>query len=138
MNIKRLVNSTCILIVSLLISGCGLGQPDWPSGTGYVTPATHRPSSPHEIQTDSVWEIYTCLGKGFCTGNGPIEYKDGKSMAFAPGATITNRTKSQTELTLEDYNGDECIIPYGMTVKIDKYGQYVPVEYNPELSPPEK
>lgn len=130
---QRIIVIMCFLAICLSISGC---QPAWPSGAGYVTPPTRRPSKPYEIQTGSTnWEIYGVAG-GSYDGHGEIEYKMGNSMAFAIGAVITNHSKSQTNLKMEDYNGDKCMIPYGMTVKIDEYGQYIPVRYNPDLPPP--
>ncbi len=142
MDTKQQTMAACLLVISLLISGCGLGQSAWPSGTGYATPAAQRPASPYQILTQETdWEIYGGLNDEYI-GNGQVEYgfdknRNGKytSFAVAPGAVVTNRTKSQTALTLTDYNGDECIIPYGMTVRIDEYGQYVPVKYDPKLSP---
>jgi hypothetical protein len=126
-----------ILVLGLFISGCGAGQPAWPSGTGYITPAARKPSAPYKIQTDKTnWEIYGGNSGSGYSGNGDVEYKDSKSLAFAVGAIITNRTTAHTSLTLKDFNGDKCVIPYGMTVRIDKYGQYVPVKYNPDLPPP--
>ena len=34
-------------------------------------------------------------------------------------------------ITAKDYNGDSCVLPHGITVKVNKYGQFVPMAYNP-------
>jgi hypothetical protein len=47
-------------------------------------------------------------------------------MSRNPGAVLTNATKNKSAITIPDYNGDKCRIPYGMTVRVDEFGQFVP------------
>ena len=49
---------------------------------------------------------------------------------------MTNHTASEDALSLQDHNGDTCIVPYGLTVWVDEYGQFVPIQYDPAMPPP--
>ena len=139
---KRFLVILFVIIFTALIVLIGVSCKgvDWPSGTGYVTPATNRPLSPYQIQTNSTnWEILGINENGDFIWQGIFEVYGNKSSRWAPGAVITNHNIGSrgVALTLIDCNGDKCIIPYGMTVRINEYGQYVPVRYDPELPPAE-
>jgi hypothetical protein len=51
-----------------------------------------------------------------------------RPMLTNPGAYITNASKNRSSITMSDFNGDECVIPYGMTVRVDEFGQFVPTK----------
>lgn len=108
---------------------------EWPPQSGYITTPAHKPSSTiSEYTAFTDWEIWGII-EGNIEANGEIEYYNSKSLAFAFGAKITNRNRLGTPVTIKDYNGDECVIPYGMTVKVDAYGQFQPYWYDPQLAP---
>lgn len=121
------------IVAAILFVGCGESKVEWPSGTGYVSPPKNRPSSPHQVQETStraeiveVGRVQLLLGE-----NSSVEYRDSRSLLIFPGAQISYLSESPPTLTLEDYNEDECILPYGITVKVDEYGQFIPISYTP-------
>jgi len=107
----------------------------WPRGTGYVRDPGSRPPFPVYASPGSTTTVATITG---ATGpklhvKGSVETVfDGnsfRSLLIHPGATLTQGIKSKTKLNIIDFNGDECIVPYGMTVRVGRYGQFVPVRY---------
>jgi hypothetical protein len=125
-----------ILGVGLLMGSClamkNAGLLEGPTPTLSPTP---KPSTPLNAYTFSKWEIWGA-SSGVFEAHGEIEYYQSEFMGFAPGATITNRTREKIALDVPDYNGDVCRIPYGMTVTVDEYGQFQPYWYYPEMTPP--
>jgi ribosomal protein L40E len=108
----------------------------WPTGSGYLIAPKHKPSEPYTIYTFATeWEIWS-IYSGNIEAHGEIEYINSKNMAFAPGAKITNRNRQKVALDIPDINGDECRLSYGMTVEVDRYGQFTPYWYYPEMPPP--
>lgn len=101
----------------------------WPDETGYIKKPSKRPFFPHNVKetTTRLKIIDSYMGKLRMQGKGEI--KNGEMIIIFPGAEIKNDSGSKVKLT--DYNGDTCKIPYGMTVKIDKYGQFVPIKFEP-------
>jgi hypothetical protein len=127
---RRAVALTGVLGV-LVASGCGRSGVEWPAGTGYVSPPQNRPASAHEVeQTTSVLEF-----AGFILGDpaftGDVLSPEGKSILVFPGAQISHHVAQYATVELKDYNGDVCIVPLGMTVRVDEYGQFVPLKYEP-------
>lgn len=105
----------------------------WPAGSGYLTEPKNRPDTPHDVkQTISRSEIVAVKGRTLLFGkNSRVEYRAGKSMAFSVGAQTTYLCKSPTTLEWPDYNGDKCVLAYGLTVRVDEYGQFVPESMRP-------
>jgi len=114
----------CGLIVGT--SGCGKKTIAWPTGAGYVKPAASRPDKPHTTTSET---------KATITG------AEGDQLAIAPGSqcqmpvngpgaqwvVLCGKGKS---ITVKDYNKDECVLPHGITVRVDTYGQFVPTGYD--------
>jgi hypothetical protein len=99
----------------------------WPDGAGYKVPPTHKPSKMLTVFTYSTeWEIRSVV-QGHVEAHGQIEYSKSVNLAFAPGAKITNRSRSNSSVAINDYNGDECILIYGLTVQVDSYGEFYPI-----------
>jgi hypothetical protein len=104
---------------------------DWPEGTGYVEVQIGKPDKPYEVAPASTkCVILGRDGSGFRLA-GDVEVRQGKSLFIHPGATITHGFKAEGRLTLLDYNADECVLPFGVTVKVDPLGQFVPMRYDP-------
>jgi len=103
----------------------------WLPGTGYVSKPAHRPLQPHKVKpttTDAV--IKEGLGDQFLM-EGRVEIRDNKMLVVYPGAKLTHAWKERPNLEMADYNGDKCILPLGTTVRVDEYGQFVPVKHVP-------
>jgi len=97
----------------------------WPPDTGYVTPPEHKPESPHKVKpARTKADILAVNGSQFLL-NGPVEYRESKSLLVFPGARIRYMCKSPVKFTLADYNGDNCVLTQGLTVRVDQYGQFV-------------
>jgi len=123
------------LIGQLLIILYGESICKWPPGSGYVNPPKNVPLSPHEVKktTSTKAEIIAASnGRFLLSEKSSVEYRESKSLFIFPGSKISNLCKSRQTLTLVDYNGDECILPYGLTVKVDEYGQFIPIKYDPK------
>ena len=115
-------------------------SPLWPKATGYVSKPQRRPTSPHpkSTHTDSkrtnaeVTEVRE--GQLIIKGKVEMVFDGGvaRNMLRNPGAHITNALKNRSQITIPDFNGDDCVIPYGMTVRVDEFGQFVPIKYSPE------
>ena len=119
------------LLLVLSVMGCGKQQ--WPAGTGYLNEGENRPSKPHDVEpTDETVTIREDLGAGMLEVDGTVPIHDGKATLAFPGTTIVQANRSKENMTLQDFNGDPCVIPYGMTVTVDSYGQVTPVHYSPE------
>ena len=108
----------------------------WPKGTGYLTKPQKRPTSAHpkRTHTDSTRTNASIeeVREDELIVKGNVEHVLDESGALRPmfrnpGAVITNAMKNRSAVTIADYNGDECVIPYGMTVRVDDFGQFVPV-----------
>jgi WD40 repeat protein len=124
--------------VLLLSACCPVEEPtstrepvDWPPGTGYISAARNLPSLPHDVEPcyTSV-TVLEAVGTQLTT-DGTVEYRKSRPLLIFPGSRITNLDTSRPTLVLPDYNGDECELPLGMTVVVDEYGQFVPVQYQP-------
>lgn len=128
---RRVLFSAFLIVMVILFAGCGESRIEWPSATGYVYPPKSRPSSPHQVQETSTRAEIIDVGEGqFLLGeNSSVEYRESRPLLIFPGAQISYLSESPPTLTLEDYNGDECILPYGITVKVDEYGQFIPIKY---------
>jgi hypothetical protein len=96
-----------------------------------VSPPQNRPAFPHDVeQTTSVLE-FAGLIQGKPAFRGDMESREGEFLLVHPGAEIAHHAACYATVEIEDYNGDMCVIPLGMTVRVDEYGQFVPVEYEP-------
>ncbi|MBN2579052.1 MAG: hypothetical protein JXB10_08685 [Pirellulales bacterium] len=118
----------------VMLPGCGQSTCSWPEGTGYVSKPRKRPATPHDVKkTTTKAEIVGVDGENLRLGkNSNMEYRESESLLVFPGARITYLCKDPAKYTMEDYNGDSCVLPYGITVEVDDYGQFVPVGYHPE------
>ena len=104
----------------------------WPTGAGYWRYAAHRPSSPHKVaQSHAKLRVMEIDRSGEPVFSGHTEIRDGEFIGIYPGVEIRNETRDHTEITLNDYNGDPCTVPYGMTVAVDEYGQFAPLRCEP-------
>ena len=104
---------------------------DWPKDTGYVRVPIGKPEQPHKLEpTSTRCVILGRDGSGFRMG-GKVEVREGETLFIHPGAVITHGLKAEAKLTLQDYNADECVLPYGITVRVDAFGQFVPFRYDP-------
>ena len=106
----------------------------WPSGTGYLSEPQSRPESPHSVDnTSTKAEIVEVGGGQFLLGeNTRMEYRESRPLLVFPGATITYLCKDPKTYEMKDYNGDPCTLVYGITVRVDSYGQFVAIDYKPE------
>lgn len=101
--------------------------PKWPDGAGYVSPAKNRPASPHHVRKCNTDAKIVAVNGGRFLLDGRVEYRESKSLLVFPGARIENLCKTPSPLALNDYNKDECLLPQGIIVTVDDYGQFVPV-----------
>jgi len=152
-----MISALALLVGSALAPGCkdsnkessgsGSTQPStsntqvrWPSGSGYLAEPTHRPSSPHKVKPSKVeakiTDVETRNGKTIALMEGSFEVRDGQMISVFPGSVITNVCQSPSKVDAADYNGDKCVLPYGITVVVDDYGQFVPVKYDPSVQGP--
>ena len=114
-------------------------KPRWIDGTGYVNGQERRPALPHRTEssktrariTDGLGGTWSrTLNMGWDL-TGHVELRDGGKFVY-PGAILTHALKTKPRLELGDYNGDRCVVPFGMTVKVDEYGQFAPIRYAPD------
>jgi len=111
----------------------------WPDGAGYLAPPQMRPAQPHSVEpARTEYAIVGMLDGGMMECAGHVEVRAGEFLQVHPGCTITCLLRTPDTMKMSDYNGDECTLVYGLTVKVDDYGQFVPVRYDPEAKPPEK
>jgi len=118
----------------MVFTGCGQSRCDWPEGTGYITAAKNRPASPHDVKkTTTVAQIEeVSIASGVLVLNGEVEYRESRQLFVFPGARIAYMCKEPDKYEMDDYNGDPCVLPYGITVRVDEYGQFIPIGYNPQ------
>ena len=122
------------LLPILLLIGCGGGQ-QWPADTGYLNEPENRPSKPHDVEAaDGTVTIKEDMGGGMLSVEGKVRMRNGRMTVAFPGTTIVQASSSKDSITLEDFNGDKCVVPFGMTVKVDSYGQFTPLDYSPDMT----
>jgi hypothetical protein len=81
-------------------------------------------------KTSTNAQIVAVSGDQFSLGKDSLlEIRESRSLLIFPGATITYSCKEPEKLEIKDYNGDKCLLPYGITVRVDEYGQFVPARY---------
>ena len=120
-----------LVFLVLIITSCGQKVIPWPKKSGYVVEATHRPSSPHKVEKCATNVYIEDEKNGEFLMGGEMAFGAGGQLFIHPGAIIKNSVKSQKPITLTDYNGDNCVLPYGITVCVNEYGQFDPIEYKP-------
>jgi hypothetical protein len=129
--IKVSLKTAALLIVSTIFS-IGCSKIEWPSETGYLTKAQNRPSTPYDEKSEVVAEIKVKEDGRVMFSVGPgqgIPIRNGKSLIVFPGATLSYMSESPSTVKLKDFNGDECVLPSGITVEVDEYGQFIPKKY---------
>ena len=109
----------------------------WPPGTGYTT-RVFRPDAEHAIRPTRSMVVIDVAGNE--TGyrmNGDLEEREAyrEPLTAFPGATITHAAQANRRITLRDYNENDCALAYGITVKVDEYGEFVPIRYRPQCTP---
>lgn len=106
----------------------------WPHGTGYFSGTSHRPSTPHDVQPcGTKAEIETVTGDSWLFGErSQVEFRESRMLVIHPGAEITYLCREPEKLTLTDMNGDECTVSYGLTVKMNMYGEFIPIRFLPD------
>lgn len=124
-----------LLVIYISIKAFANPSIEWPSGTGYITKATHRPSVPHAVRkTTTKMEIVAVAtdgsGRFLTSKTSEVEIRDSQALLNYPGAQITYLAGGT--FTMPDYNGDEVVLSHGLTVIVDQYGQFVPVGYSPD------
>jgi len=112
----------------------------WPLETGYITSIDYSERTPIDKTTTTNWQIIDMNPvDGRMITEGKIEIIDSRSMQVNSGAIITNLRLGRASIVLEDYFGDTCRIPYGMSVEVNDLGLFSPISYNPfVISPSEK
>jgi hypothetical protein len=110
----------------------------WPAGSGYLSQPKHRPAKPHYITRTYTVARITGIEHGeiLFSGDSKIEYRGNQRILVSPGATIAYLAKSPDRFELKDYNGDRCTLIPGLTVTVDRYGQFVPADFSPEGETP--
>jgi hypothetical protein len=125
-----------VMLLILIFQGCS--KIEWPPETGYATEPKHRPSKAYEgkkathvaeVKVSKDGEVNFMIPAGQI-----IEIRNGRTVVIFPGATIKYSEESPAKVHLHDYNGDECILPSGITVEVDEYGQFIPKKYEPKTS----
>jgi len=130
--IKVSLKTAALLIIStIFLIGCS--KIEWPSETGYLTRAKNRPSTPYDDEKSEVVAEIKVKENGtvmFSVSPGQvIPIRNGNSLIVFPGATLSYISESPSTVKLRDYNGDECVLPSGITVEVDEYGQFIPKKY---------
>ena len=117
----------------MLFLSCKQSRQEWPINTGYMSYPKNRPSSPHKVKETltKVEIIAVSNGQFLFSENSEFEYRESEALFIFPGALLTYLAETPRTLEINDYNGDECLLPRGITVKVDKYGHFVPIKYNP-------
>jgi len=100
----------------------------WPQGSGYITPAVHRPSDPHKITSETDVTVTGADGRNISIAPGG----QGQIPLNGPGAKWVVSCGTGRSITVKDYNGDQCELPHGISVRVDKFGQFVPIAYSPQ------
>jgi hypothetical protein len=112
----------------------------WPSGSGYIQEPLHRPAEPYKISTTTTATLCKATGDTWEL-KGRMEYildantGESKPLVVYPGAELIVECKDQPVIEIKDYNGDPCRLPYGTTVKVDTFGQFVPLRFSPPPTP---
>lgn len=114
------------VLIALGMSSCGKVI-SWPKGSGYVTTPTHRPDGPHKTKSETDITVTGADGDNISIAPGG----QGQVPMNGPGAKWTIACGSGKSITVRDYNRDECVLPNGITVRVDKYGQFTPIAYAP-------
>jgi hypothetical protein len=129
--VKVSLKLAALLIVGhIFLIGCSSAE--WPSETGYLTKAKNRPSTPYEEKNRIVAEIKVEQDGTVMFSVSPgqvIKIRNGQTLIVFPGAMLSYMGESPSTVKLKDFNGDECVLPSGITVTVDEYGQFVPVKY---------
>ena len=139
----------CVLLSVLsawVLVGCGGGDGggertaiSWPAGTGYVSEAKNRPSSPYRFKTSTKAQIIAVGEKRIRLGpESRLELKESRTLLFAPGAEVSYVCTSPDKFEFKDYNRDACLLATGITIWVNEYGEFVPIRYRPEdgVAPP--
>ena len=141
---KKSARTKLIIVIVCVVLGVGVfgsgvfalwkfvmaAEVPWPSETGYVTEPKNRPSSPHDVRPTSTKLVISQVTGDTMRVTGKSEIRNNEELIVFPGARITNGRTDGKRVELEDYNGDWCVLPFGITVRVDKYEQFVPVKYD--------
>lgn len=107
-------------------------QSAWPEGSGYLTPPRNRPAELLAVTPTYGEAIIAGVSDGGFQMQGKIEIVNNRMLVFHPGKTITHGCPGEPSLEVTDCNGDKCTLLYGMSVKIDEYGQFRFLKYDPD------
>jgi hypothetical protein len=125
------------VVSAWVLVGCGGGQPPrqpiaWPEGSGYLSEAKNRPSSPPRVESSTKAQIIA-VGEGRIRlgPNSKLALINSRPLLFAPGAEVSYLSTSPDKFEFKDYNGDACLLPAGITIWVNEYGQFVPISYRP-------
>lgn len=124
-----------IVVTSLMILGGFFIDPGWPLGTGYggyIRRLKNRPRRPYDIsEVQAHAYIVGKDGNQLRYTTDVLRVIEGRQRFRFPGATVTYACKNPEKAKISDFNGDGCVLRYGMTVKVDPYGQFVLISDDP-------
>jgi len=137
--IRRVKLAGCLMLFALsgwLLVGCG-GEPrrpvEWPEGSGYLSEAKNRPSSPPRVKSSTKAQIIAVInGRLLLGADSKLAFRNSQPLLFAPGAEVSYLSTSPAKFEIKDYNGDPCVLVSGITIWVNEYGEFVPISYRPE------
>lgn len=106
----------------------------WPSGSGYRKKPARRPVLPHKVTISTTVATIVGLSDEGLELKGSVDAKidavtgTQQLLVIHPGSVLTVQCKDSPSVEVKDYNGDVCSIPNGTSVRVDEYGQFVPVQ----------
>ena len=122
------------LLLMIVIQSCS--KVEWPPESGYIIEPKHRPLKAYEgeklthvaeLKVNKEGEIIFSFPPGQL-----IEISNNRPIVIYPGAKIKYLEELPAKVHLQDYNGDECVLPSGITVEVDEFGQFIPIKYKPK------
>ena len=121
------------LLLMIVIQSCS--KVEWPPESGYIIEPKYRPSKAYEgeklthvaeLKVNKEGQVQFSFPPGQL-----IQFSNSRPVVIYPGAKIKYLEESPAKVHLHDYNGDECVLPSGITVEVDEFGQFIPIKYKP-------